>query len=553
MLIQDLISQYIQDYLGTYLAENNNLNLQNKVEIPQNQNYGDISSTAPLALSKVLKKAPYVLAEEIKKVLDEKLKDFAEIEVIKPGFINFKLKPSAYGEILQHFDNTQSLITQTKNQNDNQKLLIEFVSANPTGDLHLGHGRGAVIGSALANLLKTIGQNIITEFYINDAGEQINKLGLSAWNLYKPDQAFEGADQYPAELIQPYLSDLKPDLKLEELTNIVKERILNKQKEVLKNIRVNFDLWFSEKKELHENNCLEKTLKTLESKNLTYQKDNALWLKSSELGDERDRVLIKSEGKNPTYLAGDIAYHINKFERATNLLDIFGADHQGQELSLKVTLKALGYDESKFQILFIQFVSLLRNGTEVKMSKRNGSVITVEEVLEEVGADAFRFMLLLSNINNKLAFDIDLAKKADDQNPVFYVQYAHARACSILRNACQDLFKEQDLKDIKSEILDLIMTESLSDREKQSTKDLILKLSFFNHEVHRAAETLNPSALAHYLIDIANKFHSFYGSCKVINPDNKNLSLARLSLIKTFQRIMQKGLEVLIIDAPEKM
>ena len=553
MLIQDSISEIIQDYLINNLPEKTNINLQNKIEIPQNTNYGDISSTAPLALSKVLKKAPLILAEELQKLLAEKLQNLSEIEIIKPGFINFKLKPKAYREILEYFNKNENLITKLQSDKNNQKLLIEFVSANPTGDLHLGHGRGAVFGSSLANLLKTIGQNIITEFYINDAGEQINKLGLSAWNLYKPDQAFDGVDQYPAELIQPYLSDLEPNLNLEELTDIVKNRILNKQKEVLKNIKVEFDGWFSEKNELHQNNCLEKTFKLLESKNLTYQKDNALWLKSSELGDERDRVLIKSENKKPTYFAGDIAYHVHKFGRADNLLDIFGADHQGQELSLKVALKALGYDDTKFQILFIQFVSLLRNGTEVKMSKRNGSVITIEEVLDEVGADAFRFMLLLSNINNKLAFDIDLAKKADDQNPVFYVQYAHARACSILRNACQDLFKKQDLENIKPEILDLIMSESLSDREKQSTKDLILKLSFFNHEVHRAAESLNPSALAHYLIDIANKFHSFYGACKVINPDNKNLSLARLALIKTFKGIMQKGLEILIIHAPEKM
>ncbi len=548
-MFNKLLQKEIQNYLQTE---------QVSLELPKNFSFGDLATPAPLNFAKAFKMPPLKLAENIKTHLDDKLSDFCQTEIAAPGFLNFRFKPLAFAQILQAL-NIQNLISQTT---EPKSLLIEYVSANPTGDLHLGHGRGAVVGSTLANILKATGREVKTEFYINDAGEQIQKLGRSAWNLYK-NLNTNNTEDYPPELIKPYLNDLDENLSFEELTPIIKDRILKAQKQVLEKLKVEFDAWVSEKTDLHETGLLEQALEELKQKNLTYQKDNALWLKSSELGDERDRVLIKSDNNRPTYLAGDLAYHLSKFNRADELLDIFGADHKGQEISLKVALKALGKNIDNFSILFIQFVSLVEQGQEVKMSKRTGSVITVEEVLEKVGSDAFRFMLLMSHINNRLAFDIDLAKRTDEQNPVFYVQYAHARACSILRNALNPapdettaLFNSEELQIALNSIPAFLpaLDASLPEKEIASTKELILKLLFFDQEVQTASNKLNPSGLAHYLIDLATCFHSFYNTpCKVILPEQKPLSLARLCLVHAFKRILQTGLGLLAVSAPERM
>ncbi|HEY9886085.1 MAG TPA: arginine--tRNA ligase, partial [Vampirovibrionales bacterium] len=424
------------------------------------------------------------------------------------------------------YDLTKYLLEEelVKKNSKQESLLIEYVSANPTGDLHLGHGRGAVVGSSLASIIKETGRNVLTEFYINDAGEQMQKLGRSAWNLYKKDDSNkqmpvpEGENDYPAELIEPHLPTNKTVLDFEELKEIVKENILQNQKKVLSDIQVEFDSWVSEKEEIHKTGKLNETIAKLKEANLTYEQEGALWFKSSELGDERDRVLIKSGQQKPTYLVGDIAYHLDKLQKADRLLDIFGADHHGQEVSLNVALQALKKDPQRLDILFIQFVSLIENGSEVKMSKRKGSVITVEEVVEQVGSDAFRFLLLMSNTNNRIAFDIDLAKKADDQNPVFYVQYAHARAASILRNAVSENFdgaaafckqEEIDKTLTNKGFTETLLNKQLSQEALDATKSLFIKLSFFNSEVWRCAESLNPSSLAHYLIDLATLFHTF--------------------------------------------
>jgi arginyl-tRNA synthetase len=564
MLIDNLIKEGIQETLKTQFPNTENLDtLINaiQIELPKNNTFGDLATTAPLNLAKALKKAPMQIATLLKEELQKKLSDYCEIEIAPPGFLNFKLSNKAFAEIVNEL-NTKALIQQKNNQSS---LLIEYVSANPTGDLHLGHGRGAVVGSTIASILKAVGRPVQSEFYINDAGEQMQKLGRSAWNLCSAAEAQEG-EEYPRELIEPHVKDLldKKDFSMsfEELKETVKSRILAKQKEVLSRLNVHFDRWVSEKTDIHEPGLLNEVLAKLKDLNLTYEKEGALWLKSSELGDERDRVLVKSEGGRPTYLAGDLAYHLNKFSRADELLDIFGADHHGQEISLKVALKALGKDKNKFHILFIQFVSLVEQGQEVKMSKRTGSVISVEEVLDKVGADAFRFMLLMSHVNNRLAFDVDIATRTDEQNPVFYVQYAHARACSILRNATTQapdgtpaLTTSEELTDstLQSESFTSALSEKLSEKEISSTKTLILKLLTFNKEVHLSADSLNPSSLAHFLIEVANNFHSFYTHCRAIDPKDKELSMARLALIQAFQRVLKMGLNLLLVTAPEKM
>ncbi|MDX1919887.1 MAG: arginine--tRNA ligase [Candidatus Caenarcaniphilales bacterium] len=563
MLVQDFIKTKIYSVLrrsleGLELDEQTiNAELDKlKIEAAKSVEYGDYSTTAPLVFNKLLKKPPVQLAEQIKAAIENDLAEICSVEILPPGFINFRLTEKAHQINVKHLLNGELV---SKKQRSG-KLMIEYVSANPTGDLHLGHGRGAVVGSALAEIIRATGREVLTEFYINDAGEQIQKLGKSAWNIYK-NQPSEPGD-YPPELLKDYVIDIAEGLNLEQLTEEVKNRILNKQKFVLERINVKFDKWTSEKEDLHQKGALEQAIQKLKNLNLTYEKEGALWLKSSELGDERDRVLIKSENKKPTYLAGDIAYHLDKFERADELLDIFGADHQGQEISLKVALKAFDKDSDKFHILFIQFVSLQENGEEVKMSKRNGSVITVEEVVEKTGADAFRFTLLVSHINNRMVFDVDLATKADDQNPVFYVQYAHARACSIIRNALQPhaetketICTSEELEKAIQEgnILLALEKNELEDKEILATKELIKKLSFFSNEVHRSAESMNPSSIAYYLMDLATLFHSFYSHCRAINYSKKGLSMARLLIIKAFQRVLQRGLSLLLVSAPERM
>ncbi|MDJ0624985.1 MAG: arginine--tRNA ligase [Candidatus Caenarcaniphilales bacterium] len=556
MLLQKKIKEEIQIILKSEFPELTEENLKAiQVDASKSSSYGDFSTTCSLAFAKVLKKAPILIANQIKNNLEEKLSDIYSIEVAPPGFVNFTLTNKGFNELVKSLNKDELIEKNT----DKAPILIEYVSANPTGDLHMGHGRGAVVGSALASIVKATGRQVGTEFYINDAGEQIQKLGQTAWSLYSKEPS--QSDQYPPELVEPYTKDLKEGLSFDELTELVKNKILEKQKKVLSSLKVNFDRWISEKNDLHNNGKLTGALNKLKEANLTYSKDEALWFKSTDLGDERDRVLVKSDGR-ATYLAGDIAYHLNKFERYEEALNLWGADHQGQEVSMQVALKALGNNPDKFQILFIQFVSLVENGQELKMSKRQGTLITIEEVLEKVGPDAFRFFLLLSHVNNRLAFDLDLALRTDDQNPVFYVQYAHARACSILRNATTSQvdgeeaicsIDEIDNAVESEEIFNKCFDEKLSEQEIQATKNLILKLSFFNDEIQRSADNLNPSGVAHYLIDLANLFHSFYSHCRVLDYENKTLTLARLSLIRAFQRILKTGLETLLITAPERM
>jgi arginyl-tRNA synthetase len=536
MIIQKLIANEIKKLFKDQI-------LQAKIgfEVPKNREYGDLSTTYAMSLAKDLKKAPTIIAQELTKYLNDSLGEYLEASLLPPGFVNFKLKPLAFTETLLSLNS--DILVHPEDQ-DTEPLLLEFVSANPTGDLHLGHGRGAVFGSALAELQKAVGRKVNTEFYINDAGEQMQKLGRSAWAIYSGIES--SSEDYPREMIEPYLDAIPPNLNQEELTEAVKNNILAKQKNLLKLLRVEYDLWVSEKEDLQAQGAIEETLKTLSERGLTYEKDGALWLASERLGDERDRVLIKSDNKRPTYLAGDIAYHLHKLKRFPKVLDVFGADHKGQELSLKVAMEALGFKADQLEFLFIQFVSLQEAGQELKMSKRAGNFISVEELLAKVGVDAFRFIMLTSHINNRMVFDVDVALRADDQNPVFYVQYAHARACSILRNAKElSLSEEGDSFELTK--------DSLSDREISTTKDLILKMSFFNDEIHRAASTYNPSGIVHYLLDLSAKFHSFYNACRVIDEQKRELSEARLLVIKAFQRIMNLGLKTLLVDAHEKM
>ncbi len=524
------------------------------VEKTKLKEHGDAATNIAMVLAKTQKRNPLEIANEIKEKLKSNTALISKIDVAKPGFLNFTISDQALIESLLEVYKSRENYGFVQNKLK-EKILVEYVSANPTGDLHLGHGRQAVIGSCLVNLLDKAGYNISSEFYINDYGEQITKLTETSWAIYEKlngKQINWSEGFYPEEGVSPYvekvLEDMKSGFMKEELGQKVKDLILKSQKQLLSSCKVEFDKWFSET-DLHKNKVVEEILKKLKEKDVTYEHEGALWFKAEEFGDVRDRVLIRSDGR-PTYLVADIAYHIDKINRGFNkLITIWGADHHGQEVSLKGGLKALGYDADKLEVIFVQLVSLRQHGQEVKMSKRAGAVITVEEVLNEVGADAFRYFLIETHANNRMVFDIDLAKKQDKDNPVYYIQYAHARCCSIFRQY-KELNAEEKFDFNNPELLMNLFKSN--EQEYAATKDLILKILDFPEEVILAAKSTSPNRIANYLKDLATNLHQFYTICRVISKD-LNLTKSRLALIEAVKITIANGLKILGITAPKAM
>ena len=524
------------------------------VEKTKLKEHGDAATNIAMVLAKAQKRSPLDIANEIKEKLKANTALISKIDVAKPGFLNFTVSDQALVEsLLEIYKSNENFGFAQKKLKE--RILIEYVSANPTGDLHIGHGRQAVIGSCLVNLLDKAGYNVSSEFYINDYGEQISKLSETSWAIYEKLNGKEVnwlEDFYPEEGVSPYvkkvLEDMKPGFTKEELGQKVKDIILKSQRELLSSCKVEFNKWFSET-DLHKNKAVDEILKKLKEKGVTYEHEGALWFKAEEFGDVRDRVLIRSD-KRPTYLVADIAYHIDKLNRGFDkLITIWGADHHGQEISLKGALKALGHDAKKLEVIFVQLVSLKQHGQEVKMSKRAGTVITIEEVLNEVGADAFRYFLIETNANNRMVFDIDLAKKQDKDNPVYYIQYAHARCCSIFRQ-----YKEVNIAEkLDFNNPDLLMNLFKSDNQEYSTtKDIVLKILDFPEEVILAAKSESPNRIANYLKDLAGSLHQFYTVCRVISKDS-NLTKSRLALIEAVKITIANGLKILGITAPEAM
>ncbi len=528
------------------------------LERPKIKEHGDVATNIAMILSKELKKNPFEIANEIKSRINVNGTLISKIEVAKPGFINIIVGDLALSESVTEIHKLGSEFGLGKKKSK-EKILVEFVSANPTGDLHIGHGRQAVIGSCLANLLESAGYDVKKEFYINDYGEQISKLSESSWAIYKimnGENVEWKEEYYPKELLETYVKIAVKELNnptQEMLGQKVKEIILNSQKNLLSSFNVTFDDWFSETK-LHEDQAVQKTIDKLKSNSFTYEQDGALWFKAQEFGDVRDRVLVRADGR-PTYITADIAYHENKFLRGfEKLINLWGADHHGQEVGLKGALKAVGLDENKLELIFVQLVSLKKDGVEVKMSKRAGTVVTVEEVLEEVGSDAFRYFLIETSPNNRMVFDIDLAKKQDKDNPVYYIQYAHARCCSIFRQV-KDQFPDMNIENLEKLFLlseSFLSLFSVEEKELQVTKSLILKILDFPDEINSSALSRTPSRVANYLKDLASELHQFYTVCRVISKDT-NLTKARLGLIKAVKITIANGLRILGINAPESM
>ena len=521
------------------------------VEKPKSKDHGDAATNIAMVLAKSEKRNPIDIANEIKEKIKLNPALISKIEVAKPGFLNFTVSDQALAEsLLEVFKSEGTYGFAQKNLKE--KILVEYVSANPTGDLHIGHGRQAVIGSCLVNLLDKAGNNLSSEFYINDHGEQIAKLSETTWAIYEKLNGKEIVwleNFYPEEGILPYVEKCRGEVTSPlQIGEMVKDLILKSQKELLCSCNVEFDKWFSET-DLHRNKSVEDTLNKLKQSGSCYENEGAVWFKAKEFGDVRDRVLIRAD-KRPTYLIADISYHIDKLKRGFDkLITVWGADHHGQEISLKGGLKALGYDTNKLEIIFVQLVSLKQQGQEVKMSKRAGTVITVREVLTEVGVDAFRYFLIETHQNNRMVFDIDLAKKQDKDNPVYYIQYAHARCCSIFRQ-----YKELNVKEkFDFDNLALLMNSfKAKDQEYTTTKDLILKVLDFPEEVILAAKSRSPNRIANYLKDLATDFHQFYTVCRVITNDS-NLTKSRLILVEAVKITIANGLKILGISAPETM
>ena len=543
--ISDAAQQSIAD--GAFSAEN----LPDIIlEVPPQKDFGDFATNFALQAAKAARTKPRTIAEAIV----ERLKaDWLEkAEIAGPGFINFYLKPTWL------YDCLADIISQGQEYGNgilpkSEKIQVEYVSANPTGPLHVGHGRGAAVGSALVNLLKAAGYDVKSEYYINDAGNQIDNLAASVNARYLellgkeasfPENGYHGRDIIDtAQRIIDHHSDKYLNMSEEERLKIFKtlalEEKLDALKEDLKAFNVSFDNWFSELT-LHKAGAIEETCNVLLNNGNMFKEDGALWLKSTAYGDDKDRVVIRDNGV-PTYLAADIAYHRDKMERGFDtLINIWGADHHGYICRVKAAIEALGYKGDALEVLILQMVSLYQNGELVKMSKRTGQSITLTELIEEVGTDAARFFFIMRSIDSQLDFDLDLAKSRSNENPVYYIQYAHARICSIFRQAdeAKILYSEKTAK-----------LELLNDATEVA---LIKKLTEYPEEISYSAKERAPHRIARYAHDLAGLFHSFYNQCRIMGVD-EDLAIARLALVGAVKNNILHSLNILGISAPEKM
>ncbi len=548
-------------------------------EYPKNEEFGDFAVNVS-SLSRFAKLPPAVIAQNVAAYI--KCND-CDVNTVA-GFINFKLKKDFLNPVISEILNLND--TYGANEYGNgEKILLEYVSANPTGPFHIGHGRWAAMGSALANLLKFSGYDVFQEFYINDAGNQIKNLGKSLHirvlqqlgeKIDFPVDEAERKSYYPGDYLIPvaqmFVKD-EPDFcknltinidseQLDYLSSYAKEKMLNLQKELLTRFNTHFDNFYFET-DLHKSGKVEKCINKLKEKNLLYVKEDAVWFKSSQFGDEQDRVIKKTDGSN-TYLTADIAYHYDKLERGFDrLINIWGADHHGYVARIKASIEALEHNPQQLEVLLGQLVNLVMNGEQMRMGKRK-NMVTLEDLIDEVGVDATRYWMIIRDINTTLDFDIELAKSNTDENPVFYVQYAHARACSIFRNATSERIDVESKKALpamflQSELDDALMNADLDvlwsvDDEKSLsvTKKLILKLEEFKSMIVAAAKNRAPYMVCKYLQELAGAFHQFYTFSRVLS-DDKKLTAARLALVKSVAVVIKTALGILAVNAPERM
>ncbi len=550
-----------------------------EVEIPRNESLGDITTTLAMSLAKTLKKPPREIARDIVNAITSphpplaggELKRgaiFEKIEVAGAGFINFTFKREYLYQSLEKLLSNKYLFLRV-DIGGGRKVQIEFVSANPTGPLHIGHGRGAAVGNALSNILEAAGYKVQKEYYINDAGVQVKMLGQSVYAKYQqvlgndikfPENGYHGAyiESISEEIIKnagnKYLGTSFDECG-KIFMNYAYKKMLAQIAQDLRDFGVAFDRWQSEK-ELYEKGDVDDSLAVLREMGLLYKQDDALWFASAKFGDDKDRVVVKKDGEY-TYFASDIAYHKDKLDRKFDtIIDIWGADHHGYIPRLRSVLKAFGLPEGKFKVILIQMVSLLRHGKPVQMSKRSGEFITLREVIEEVGADTAKFIFLTRRADSHLDFDIDIAKEQSAENPVFYVQYAFARIASIFRQAYEKKVKSYELrgKSEKSgeEEKDRVQGIDLSFLKEAEEISIIKKLLQYPMMFEGAALSFEPHRITFYLQELAKLFHSYYNKHRVIT-DNEALTSARLCLCRAVQAVLEEGLKMLGVSAPERM
>ena len=570
-MIKDYFIEKIEDALLKAVAKNKLGQMSEYVkgslvvEKPKNPDFGDFAVNVS-SLARSAKIAPPMIANAIVAEIEDEGNEYSIIG----GFINFKAGKSLLANTVEEIFKKQTDFGRPE-KIEKEKILLEYISANPTGPFHIGHGRWAAMGSVLANLLKFYGHEVYQEFYINDAGSQIQKLGNSlairirqelGEDVDFPTDEIERKNYYPGDYLVPvakkYLethNGLPNDVR--ELSDFAKLEMENLQKALLDNFRVHFDNFYSEVT-LHNSGKVDECVNKLKTSGKIYEKDGAVWFRSSDYGDDQDRVIKKADGAN-TYLTADIAYHIDKLERGFDrLINIWGADHHGYVARVKASIEALGYNPDKLEVLLGQLVNLVIDGNEVRMGKRK-NMVTLDDLIEEVGVDATRFWMSMRNIDTTLDFDIELAKKNTDENPVFYVQYAHARACSILRNAIEEKIDTNTGKTLPAPLTLTELNELRNNYKKEdllptidTARKLILKLEEFKSMIKMSAETRQVYTICRYVQELAAEFHSFYNANRVISED-KALMKSRLALVMSVKQVLNNALNLLGVSAPERM
>lgn len=526
------------------------------IETPKEKEHGEFSTNIAMQLSRQAKKAPIKIAAILIANMDFSDTYIERAECAGPGFINFHIKKGWLYEALKIISLEREDYGRI-NVGEGKKVMVEFVSANPTGQLHMGNARGGALGDCIASVLEAAGYDVTREFYVNDAGNQIEKFGISLEARYIqllkgenavefPEDGYQGEDiiDHMKSYIEKYGSNLleaEPDARRKKLVDYALPKNLERIKSGLEAYGVKYDVWFSEKS-LYDSGELEDTLKYLRENNLTVENEGAEWFRATEFGLEKDEVIVRNNGL-PTYFASDIAYHRNKFlkrgfDRVINLL---GADHHGHVARMKAGVEALGVDPSRLDIVIFQLVRLFKDGEIARMSKRTGRAISLNDLLEEVGRDAARFIFNTKTSGSHLDFDLDLAVKQSNENPVYYVQYAHARICSMLR-----LLESEGVKVSDADTVDFSKLSSLEELE------LMKKLAEYPDEIRISAQTLEPSRLTRYVTDVASLFHSFYNACRV-KGEEESLMKARLLLVASTQIVIKNVLDIISINAPERM
>ncbi len=524
-----------------------------EMELTKDPRHGDYASNVAMILASQAGKNP----REIAKILSGRIGDAGNIlervEIAGPGFINFFIREGCWSSLLEDVEREGDRYG-SADTGKGRRVQVEFVSANPTGPLHIGHARGAVVGDVMANILAASGYEVFREYYINDAGNQMNNLGKSVFLRYAELQG--KAVEFPEGCYQgDYIRDLAAELLARDgdryltmdpadviplFTDYAGKAILDGIKEDLRAFGVVFDLYFSER-ELYREDGVGKLLKALEEKDFIYREGETLWFRTTAFGDEKDRVVVRQNGA-PTYFAADIAYHRDKFRRGfETVIDIWGADHHGYIPRMSAAVQALGYDKDALKVILVQLVNLLRDGKPVAMSTRSGEFVTLREVVDEVGKDAARYNFLMRRSDSHLDFDLELAKRQSNENPVYYVQYAHARICSIIRMAAE-----------RGLAVPVYAQANLSLLREKEEIDLIKAITRFPEVVEGAARTLEPHRLTFYLNDLAGIFHSYYNKNKVVSDDSA-LTGARLFLVKSVRTVLRNALTMLGVSTPEKM